>query len=135
MLTVYDFTGSGNGYKTWLLLSQLGVPYKRVERDILKGETRTPEFLKKNPNGRIPTLELEDGTFLFESAARAFGPAVGRRCRREISKLMDACWNSNCVPSSTPLRTGAGRVRVNYLPFPRKCSCWWNPRRHREGQS
>ncbi|MBV8391917.1 MAG: glutathione S-transferase family protein [Alphaproteobacteria bacterium] len=69
MLTVYDFTGSGNGYKTWLLLSQLGVPYKRVERDILKGETRTPEFLKKNPNGRIPTLELEDGTFLFESGA------------------------------------------------------------------
>ncbi len=69
MLTVYDFTGSGNGYKVWLLLSQLGVPFKRIERDILKGEARTPEFLKKNPNGRIPTLELEDGTFLFESGA------------------------------------------------------------------
>jgi glutathione S-transferase len=69
MLTVYDFTGSGNGYKVWLLLSQLRLPYKRIERDILKGETRTPEFLKKNPNGRIPTLELDDGTFLFESGA------------------------------------------------------------------
>jgi glutathione S-transferase len=69
MPTVYDFTGSGNGYKTWLLLSQLGVPFKRIECDILKGETRTPAFLKKNPNGRIPTLELEDGTFLFESGA------------------------------------------------------------------
>jgi glutathione S-transferase len=83
MLKVYDFTGSGNGYKTWLLMSQLGLPYQRIERDILKGETRTPEFLKKNPNGRIPTLELEDGTFLFESGAilwylaegTAFAPA------------------------------------------------------------
>ncbi len=39
MLTVYDFTftGSGNGYKVWLLMSQLGLPFKRVERDILKG--------------------------------------------------------------------------------------------------
>lgn len=69
MLKVYDFTGSGNGYKVWLLMSQLGVPFERIERDILKGETRTQEFLKKNPNGRIPTLELKDGTFLFESGA------------------------------------------------------------------
>ena len=69
MLKVYDFTGSGNGYKVWLLMSQLGLPFERIERDILKGETRTPAFLEKNPNGRIPTLELEDGTYLFESGA------------------------------------------------------------------
>ena len=69
MLTVYDFTGSGNGYKAWLLLAQLGLPYKRIECDILKGETRTPEFLARNPNGRIPTLQLEDGTHLAESDA------------------------------------------------------------------
>jgi glutathione S-transferase len=47
MLTLYDFMGSGNGYKVRLLLAQLGTPYKLVECDILKGETRTPEFLKK----------------------------------------------------------------------------------------
>ena len=95
MLKVYDFTGSGNGYKTWLLMSQLGQPYQRIERDILKGETRTPEFLKKNPNGRIPTLELEDGTFLFESGAilwylaeaTRFAPA-GRLERAETLQWM-----------------------------------------------
>ena len=79
MLKVYDFTGSGNGYKVWLLLRQLSVPYTRIECDILKGETRTPEFLKKNPNGRIPTLELEDGTFLFESDAIMWYLAEGTK--------------------------------------------------------
>jgi len=79
MMTVYDFTGSGNGYKVCLLMMQLGLPFKRVECDILKGETRTPEFLKKNPNGRIPTLELEDGTFLCESDAILWYLARGTR--------------------------------------------------------
>jgi len=79
MMTVYDFTGSGNGYKVCLLMMQLGLPFKRVECDILKGETRTPDFLKKNPNGRIPTLELEDGTFLFESDAIMWYLAEGTK--------------------------------------------------------
>jgi glutathione S-transferase len=69
MMTLYDFTGSGNGYKVGLVLAHLGLPYKRIERDILKGETRTPEFLAKNPNGRIPLLELSPGRFLAESNA------------------------------------------------------------------
>ena len=69
MLTLYDYMDSGNGYKCRLVLAHLGIPFKLVERDILKGETRTSEFLKRNPNGRIPTLELEDGSHLFESGA------------------------------------------------------------------
>jgi glutathione S-transferase len=69
MLTLYDFMGSGNGYKVRLVLAHLGLAYTLVERDILKGETRTPEFLAKNANGRIPTLQLEDGTYLAESDA------------------------------------------------------------------
>jgi glutathione S-transferase len=69
MLKLYDFSGSGNGYKVRLLLAQLGLPYELVECDILKGDTRTPEFLARNPNGRIPTLRLEDGAHLAESAA------------------------------------------------------------------
>ena len=69
MLTLHDFLESGNGYKVRLLLHQLEVPFRRVEHDILRGETRTPGFLAKNPNGRIPLLELEDGTCLAESNA------------------------------------------------------------------
>jgi glutathione S-transferase len=69
MLRLYDYLESGNGYKVRLLLHQLGIPFERVELDIVKGETRTPAFLAKNPNGRIPTLELEDGTCLPESNA------------------------------------------------------------------
>lgn len=69
MLRLYDFLSSGNGYKCRLLLHQLQLPYERIELDILKGETRTPEFLARNPNGRVPALELEDGTVLAESNA------------------------------------------------------------------
>ncbi len=69
MPTLHDYLDSGNGYKIRLLLAQLKQPYRRVELDIMKGETRTPQFLAKNPNGRIPTLELDDGTFLAESNA------------------------------------------------------------------
>lgn len=72
MLRLYDFLPSGNGYKVRLLLSQLGIPFERVELNILKGETRTPEFLSKNPNGRIPLLEIESGQFLAESNAILF---------------------------------------------------------------
>ena len=79
MLTLYDFMGSGNGYKVRLLLAQLGIPYELVECDILKGETRTPEFLAKNPNGRIPTLQLEDGTCLAESGAILWYLAEGTK--------------------------------------------------------
>lgn len=69
MLTLYDYMDSGNGYKVRLTLAALDLPYKLVECDILKGETRTPEFLARNPNGRIPTLQLEDGSFFAESGA------------------------------------------------------------------
>jgi glutathione S-transferase len=72
MLRLYDFLPSGNGYKVRLLLTQLGIPFERVELNILNGETRTPEFLSKNPNGRIPVLELEPGKFLSESNAILF---------------------------------------------------------------
>ena len=77
VLRLYDYLESGNGYKVRLLLTQLGVAFERVELDIMKGATRTPEFLRRNPNGRIPCLELEDGTHLWESNAIQFFLAEG----------------------------------------------------------
>jgi len=69
MLRLYDYLASGNAYKARLLLRLLGRPFERIDVDILKGESRTEDFLRKNPEGRIPVLELDDGTYLFESNA------------------------------------------------------------------
>jgi glutathione S-transferase len=52
-----------------LLLTQLGTPFERVELNITNSETRTPDFLGKFPNGRIPAVEFDDGKRLFESNA------------------------------------------------------------------
>ncbi len=95
MLRLHDNLTSGNGFKVRLLLAQLGLPYQRIEYDIDRRETRTPEFLLKNPNGRIPVLELEDGTFLAESNAILWYLAEGtrflpddRRARAEVLQWM-----------------------------------------------
>jgi glutathione S-transferase len=69
MYTLYGMTGSGNCYKPALLMTQLGIDFRWVEVDLLHGATRTPEFLAKNPNGKVPLLELPDGRRLAESNA------------------------------------------------------------------
>ena len=69
MLKVYGDSRSGNCYKVKLLLNLLGIAYEWVPMDVLKGETQSEAFLAKNPNGKIPVLELEDGTCLWESNA------------------------------------------------------------------
>jgi len=70
MLTLHDNITSGNGYKARLLLALLKTPYKRIEYDVDVGATRTPEYLARvNANGRIPVLQLDDGTCLPESNA------------------------------------------------------------------
>jgi glutathione S-transferase len=66
---LFDNLDSGNGYKARLLLAQLGLRYDWTDLDLDAGATRKPEFLKRNPNGRIPTLELDDSTNLAESNA------------------------------------------------------------------
>jgi len=78
-MRLYDTLYSGNGYKVRLLLTQLGIPFERVEIDILSGESRTPEFLARNPNGKIPVLELDDGSCLAESNAICWYFAQGTR--------------------------------------------------------
>ncbi|NYZ16973.1 glutathione S-transferase family protein [Azospirillum sp. RWY-5-1] len=79
MLRLYDNLSSGNAYKVRLLLHKLAIPVERIEMDIDRGETRTPDFLAKNPNGRVPALALEDGTILPESNAILWYLAEGTR--------------------------------------------------------
>jgi glutathione S-transferase len=67
-MKLYNVAYSGNSYKVRLLLAHLGIAYDIVEVDILKGESRTPEFLKINPNGRTPVLD-DNGFVLAESNA------------------------------------------------------------------
>ena len=67
-MKLYNVAYSGNSYKVRLLLAQLGIACEIVEVDILKGESRTPEFLKINPNGRTPVLD-DNGFVLAESNA------------------------------------------------------------------
>ena len=69
MTTVYGFSVSGNCHKVRLLLEQLRRPYRWVEVDSPSGGTQTPEFLARNPNGKVPVLELDDGRVLTESNA------------------------------------------------------------------
>ncbi|AYC33276.1 glutathione S-transferase family protein [Pseudomonas cavernae] len=69
MYKVYGDYRSGNCYKVKLMLHLLGKESKWVPVDIQKGETQTAKFLAMNPNGKIPVLQLEDGSCVWESNA------------------------------------------------------------------
>ncbi len=92
---VYGMSSSGNCYKVRLLLEQLAAPYDWVEIDTRSGVTRSSEFLARNPNGRVPLLELAAGQYLSESDAILFYLAEGtdfwprdRRQRAEVLQWM-----------------------------------------------
>jgi glutathione S-transferase len=73
MLTVYGYSPSGNCHKLRMLLGHLGrrldQDFRWTETDSAHGATRTPEYLAKNPNGRVPLIELDDGRVMVESNA------------------------------------------------------------------
>ena len=69
MLRVYADIFSGNCYKVKLLMTQLKLPHEWIYTDIRTGVTRQPDYLSKNPNGRIPLLEYAPGEYLPESNA------------------------------------------------------------------
>jgi glutathione S-transferase len=78
MIALYGMQDSGNCYKPRLLLAKLGYPFRHVETASGTG-TGTREFLEKNPNGRVPILELEDGRIIAESNAILLYLAEGTR--------------------------------------------------------
>jgi glutathione S-transferase len=69
MYKLYSMQRSGNSYKVRLALALLDAPYRAIEIDILRGESRTPDFLAKNPSGQVPLLEVAEGRYLAESNA------------------------------------------------------------------
>jgi glutathione S-transferase len=69
MYTLYSMQRSGNSYKVRMALARLRIPFRLVEVDILQGESHTPDFLAKNPNGQVPLLEVRPGRYLAESNA------------------------------------------------------------------
>lgn len=68
-MILYDHPASANCLKVRILLRQLGLPFETVTVDLFSGETRRPEHLARNPDGRVPVLELDSGDLLPESAA------------------------------------------------------------------
>ena len=66
---LYADPRSGNCFKVWLMLHRLEMPFQWISVDILNRETRTPEFLAMNPQGRVPVLQLDSGESLYESNA------------------------------------------------------------------
>jgi glutathione S-transferase len=69
MYKVYGTSASGNCHKVRMVLEALRLPYSWTEIDSVRGQTRTPEFLEMNPNGKVPVLEIEPGLWMSESNA------------------------------------------------------------------
>jgi glutathione S-transferase len=69
MVRLYEHPASGNCMKARILLRHLDIPYESVVLDIFEGEATEPAHLARNPSGEVPTLELENGQFVAQSAA------------------------------------------------------------------
>lgn len=78
-MKIYGDVQSGNCYKIRLLCSLLDIEHQWIHVDILAGGTSASDFLSKNPNGKIPLLELDDGRCLSESNAILNYLAVGSK--------------------------------------------------------
>ena len=113
-MILYDHPASGNCMKARILLRQLELPYERVQVDLFKGETRTPEHFARNPDGRVPVLELDSGETIAESNAILLHLAEGtplppdRAARAHARARVD-------VLRAEPDRGGAG---LRALPAP-----------------
>jgi glutathione S-transferase len=68
-MKIFGDTSSGNCLKVKWVCDRLSLPYRWIDIDTMKGETRTPEFLKLNSAGQVPTVELDDGRTLAQSNA------------------------------------------------------------------
>ena len=90
-LILHEYSPSGNCYKVRLTAAHLRFPLERREYDILKGETRTPEFLAEvNSNGRIPVLQIGDRFMPESNAAKCW--FLSLRLAKRLRYFSVACW-------------------------------------------
>lgn len=68
-MKLYSYGTAPNPRRVKIFLAEKGIEYELVEVDLMKGEHKSPGFLKKNPSGKLPVLELDDGRYLAESVA------------------------------------------------------------------
>ena len=68
-MKIYGDSNSGNCLKVKWVSDRLRLPYTWIEIETMKGGSRTPEFLKLNPFGQVPTIQLDDGRPLAQSNA------------------------------------------------------------------
>jgi glutathione S-transferase len=95
-MKLYEHASSGNCLKCRIVLRQLELPYESVSVDLFLGETRTAEHFARNPDGRIPVLETDDGDTIPESGAillhlaegTALLPAPGTLERARVHQWM-----------------------------------------------
>ena len=113
---LYDYLSSGNGYKCRLTLKALGIPYEIRLRDIVAGETRTPEFLAINANGKIPVLVVPGRGPIAESHAIIHFLAEGTRLMPADRYDRALVWQWLCF-EQYQLEPGVATVRfmLHYL--------------------
>jgi len=118
-MKIYGDIQSGNCYKIKLLTSLLNIEHQWVHVDILAGDTQSESFIKKNPNGKIPLLELDDGRFISESNAilnyLAFGTPFLGSCRFSAAKVLQ--WQFFEQYSHEPY-VAVARFIAKYLGLP-----------------
>ncbi len=68
-MKLYDVTQAPNPRRVRIFAAEKGIELELVPVDMMQGEHKTPEFLKKHPSGKIPALETDDGRYLGESVA------------------------------------------------------------------
>ncbi len=120
-MKIYGDIQSGNCYKVKLLTSLLNIKHEWIEVDILANETQTNAFLKKNPNGKIPLLELTDGSYISESNAilnyLAFDSSLVGTCRFSSAKILQ--WQFFEQYSHEPF-IAVARFIAKYLGLPQE---------------
>lgn len=129
-LKVYGDSRSGNCYKVKLACAELGIVYEWQDVDIMAGETRTPEFLAMNPNGKIPVLALPNDRYLAESNAIIAYLADGTRLlgRDAFERAEVLQWMFFEQYSHEP-NIATARFVVKYLGNPPERAQWLEERR------